>query len=142
MDIQQINSVLAKAIMGLQGAELQAMAEAMAMTPDDLGWMNPSVTALLAVTARSKGFPQGLVKRLLQMKRDAPGVQSVKQRRIGRRTMDLEIRLRGGGTIGMTVEPNLVSLAGGRGTVRMGGRSVPEVYSEVVKFVRRHARSV
>jgi hypothetical protein len=142
MDIEQVNSVLVKAIMGLQGAELEAMAEAMAMAPDDLGWMNPGVAAPVGVAARSKGFPQGLVRRLLQMKRDAPGVQSVKKRRVGRRTMDLEVRLRGGGTIGMTVEPNLVSLAGGRGMVRTGGRSVPEVYSDVVAFVRRHARGV
>jgi hypothetical protein len=142
MDIERVNSVLTKAIMGLQEGELQAMVEAMAMTPDDLGWMNPSVTVPLGVAAKSKGYPEGLVQRLFQLKRDAPGVQSVKQRRVGRRTTDLEIRFRGGGTIGVTVEPNLVSLAGGRGMVRTGGRSVPEVYFDVVKFIRRHARSV
>jgi hypothetical protein len=139
MDIQRINSTLVQAIMGLQADEIEALAEAMAAMPDDLGWLNPGVSVPMSAV-RLKEFPQGLISRLMQMKRDVPFVQSVKKRRQGQRTTDLEVQFRGGGKMGLTVEPTLVSLAGGRGTVRTGGRSIPQVYSDVVKFVQRHAR--
>ena len=166
MNVEAVNAVLVKAIIGLQAGEIDAMAEAMATgaTNYDVpspkgaagGYRVPSPKDLEPKGgSRDVGdrmlFSGALLKQMKRLKKDVPGVKSIRQGYKGtggqRDRRQVFVRFVEDGerqrNIDLFIEPGYILLGGvmnhGNGHVMTKDRTVKEVYKDLVAFLKRHA---
>ena len=163
MNIEHVNAVLVKAILGFQEEEIESMAEAMAVglssyeVPKPKGYAGafkvPSPKDLEPKGGSSDidervRFTKALSKQLKRLKKDVKGIKSIRQgyKGTGGKRDQLQIFIDfkdWNRSIDLFISPGYVMLGGvqhtGKGNVDTSGRTAKDVYAEVLKFMKKHA---